>query len=257
MKVLKGLMASVCAFALVACGANGEAANGEAAKEDNVIHIDKETAKSYVIATEITVDNWDSLFELSSKKDTDSFGDETGDEEYVIVVKSPNAADIKDGAIKYRYHLKETITTLDSDTGEAIEEPYIYESDQEIDNSLWLDYEGIVGYITSKTYFSGGTIGERKVKYRHESEISDFVVDRVKGTLYEVVIPDDVWNTAEDGTRYISIDMQDEENPRYLNLYENLNYEEVSKKTGDIGATGNYEGLSLNSFLYQELGNLD
>lgn len=250
MKVLKGLMASVCAFALVACGA--------AAKEDNAIHIDKETAKSYVIATEITVDNWDSLFELSSEKITDSFGDETGNEEYVMVAKSPNAVDIKDGAIKCRFHLKHTSTPLDPDTGEAIGEPDIYESDQGFDNNIMFS-DGMVLFLPSKTYLSEGTYwtssGEEiKVNYRDESEISDFVVDIVKGTLYEVVIPDDVWNTAEDGTRYISIDMQD---GSYLNLYENLNYEYVSKKTGEIRSTYNYGGDSLNSLLYQQLGYID
>lgn len=261
MKVLKCLMASVCAFALVACVAGGATGGGAAAKEDNAIHIDKETAKSYIQATELTTDNWDSLFELTSRKELDSFGDETGEESYILVAKSPNVAELKDGAIKYKYHVTETSTCKDPDTGEALEESSVYENDEEGDSGIWYDGEtGQVLYISMKTYISEGTNWinneERKVIYDHEYEISDFEVENIVGTLYEVVIPDDVWNTSEDGTRYISFDMGGGYNT-YMNIYENCRYEYVNTKTGDSTGKYDFEGCTVTYFIYDFIRNLD
>ena len=87
MRVLKTLVASACAFSLIVCG-SGTSDGTSSAKNDDAIHIDKETAKSYIQATELTTDNWNSLFEETEEKMLDSFGDETGEVWYSYKAKS-------------------------------------------------------------------------------------------------------------------------------------------------------------------------
>ena len=48
MRVLKTLVASACAFSLIACG-SGTSDGASSAKNDDAIHIDKETAKGHFI----------------------------------------------------------------------------------------------------------------------------------------------------------------------------------------------------------------
>ena len=239
MKSTKIIAASLSILFLAACGTStsaGTTSGGNTADNANATKLDPETLLSYVKETPITVENFDSLFELIEKEELDASGKPTGTIWYYYACKDSNAVDLENGSIKYKYHVTTTSANVFNDTGENANvhgEPEVYEDDRQEGGSMWLDNDGTVLYLTEKvTVFTGNQIDGREYTQTNTNEISNFEIDEIIGTLITVNIPDDVWNTGADGKKFIYCQIG--EDSYDYKLYDDLTYEEIHPSSGEI-----------------------
>ncbi len=141
---------------------------------------------------DLTLENWEDFFEIkiSTISTTDAFGESTGEVTSVYVHLKDGYFISWDNALRFTYYDK---TNHDN---------------KRVADAVFNHYEG------SRLYPLSGANTEREI-----------ICEKVKGTIYKIKVPEEKWNTHENGDKYLLIEGFDSKLFSFDASHEALNYE--------------------------------
>lgn len=267
------LSAALC-FGLVACGDASAQADSDSKTEVESSNTAKETLltkdelNSYLEEVEITTENWQDYFSVEdySYVGKDEFGEATGDEsDEKILVCRENVIPVNSSSedeLVFEFTYTSTTTGLKF---------YDKETEEDVSDKHSITVDGVVGYshdkettlyasdissvptdnsqnvsplYTTRERYGTSTWGD-DLEEEYTSDISDFTLNRVKGTVKVSNIPDDKWNTDEEHGKYIIVNAEDDSNSNYYMfengaVFESDSFDNIDWESGNIGGD---EGL--------------
>lgn len=190
---------------ITGCGTSSESSENE----NKTVSIDFGTALGYITEEELTKDNAGKYISLTSYDSLNAFGEKDG-VEYWVLALDPKIVHSEDAAVKISasitqgsYYYDEQWTDV---TERFEEEKRSYDSNAAVPLTA-----GYYSLCWEKTYLPGFNIGidiidetgkYKKIEYQ---TIDSLNYDDAKGTLYFLNIPEESWNTDENGLRFISV----------------------------------------------------
>lgn len=169
-----------------------------------------EEAKSFLIAEEITLDNWEEYFEIKEieQMKKDPMGEETGYKkaEWYICFKNDRWAINETVTLKFTYKEAEKMEYTNQATGQTrIEERHDgTEFDAREDFVSISSVSDMPKWYKDVMYEWDWWCEENEVN-KTTMIIQDFKCEGAKGSVGTYKIPDEAWNVGEDGTRYLLI----------------------------------------------------
>lgn len=212
----------------------------------NEIVLTKDEFKSYLEDVTITTENWQDYFSVEdySYIGKDEFGEATGAEadEKILVCRENvipvNSSSENELVLEFTYTSMITGGKMyDKETGEDLSENYskylgdqigysrdevttihsynIYDiSSMPTDNS-----EYVSELYSTRNRYNVSTAGDN-IEEEYTYDISNFTLNRAKGTVKVSDIPDNKWNTDEEHGRYLIVDFGSD-NAYYYYMFEN------------------------------------
>lgn len=210
---------------LTGCGQNAEVEEKEeaVAQEADMVLVTKEDINSYFSTVEITLDNWQDYFEVAEKEEieTDSFGEETGAKYAWKVINPKENVKVNDDLVmRFSIEIAEISNTYFVDTDEAVYEATPYERNTDEDIEAWDFYPSAQIYQLyniSEPYITE----DKEVYHKSENDIKKCELTKVVGSVTVANIPNHVWNTDENGDRFVAVEKEEENIAKF---YENGNY---------------------------------
>lgn len=222
----------ICGLLLGACGC---------AQKQELTYLTEDEFYSYSAAVELTKENWEEYFEVASglvKESFNSGGTYIYQYRYLVpkefcVISSEQAEMLVEGVSFESYEFYEIATgELAQELGRKNEfSKQISLGDDKTAGKLVLMYEDDKQETWFSSFDGGDVIQCTSIMNAEMKEIS---CSEIKGTVSSFIIPDTVWNTDEDGVRYLCIG----EAGNCFRIYEPSFYDDTRrylKKTGKLG----------------------
>lgn len=161
--------------------------NNNSNKDNEKKIVTQEQLAQYTTELPITIDNWKNYIELEDKEEEqkDAFGEITRIEKYTSLKMKDNNVY---GYITIEYEItdKNLLEYPDYPTQTTT----IYNG-----NSSYR----YINFITDKN-------NNKSITKDRTFTINDMKCNRIKGKLYTIELPDDIWETNSDGKKYITIE---------------------------------------------------
>lgn len=236
------ILGAVLCLSLTACGGTGTAqtesdstANAKSSKTDNKtdsneVMITADELLSYREEVTLTPDNWEDYFTIgdfsyvANDSSYDAKPGETVNSKTLNFKEGEHLVADQDLNLKFTYTLTCTAASyFNQETGEDVESDAAqYSVGKTSDEDSMIS--GRVLNIGAATLYS-----DKTVSYGYESDgvseglqktwdienVQDFKLSIVEGTLYQVNIPDDKWNTDKEHGRYIVVEYSDDSDRNY------------------------------------------
>ena len=241
---------------LILSGCGGTSTDGSQNKGKEIREITFTELKDLFLKEEVTADNWSDYFKLELVPEYDSFDEETGETRYILVLNQDGIINTKDVAFKTHYDRTDTYTYVDPDSFEEVD-PWNYKQEpntQPTEKDIEFYPNNREVYVESGTYIGDSVNEDNGIKYKNKSvtTIDNFTVDKAKGYVIKCNIPDELWNTDEEGNRFIRVNCSEApSNPLsidHIDFYENnrvVSYKEDGTVVNDQKSSGLYTDEKL------------
>ena len=197
--------------ALSLCACSGTSSNTTGVESTEYIFCTKEEVQSFFAPVDLTKENWSDYIEVKEVEDneTDAFGEISTFANYWKVISKEDVSGFvsDDFAIEIQYKKKSTTEILDAETEEVLStesDDFDGQTFSSIVQNLDLGntLENAYSFSPSAQFDYQG----RRAVSKHITDLTVVGVSRIQGQFTTWSIPDEKWNTDDDGKRFIAVE---------------------------------------------------